>query len=130
MCNAHAKRPAQEVGTMSRFSLFPASLARSSRVFPLAMIVLLAMALIPLIPAQPVAAQSGAITIEAYVCPEEFDAGSAVFGDLDANCTTPVAGETFSLVPDGGAAADMVTNASGVVSWASSDPGSGSITQV
>jgi hypothetical protein len=115
---------------MSRISLLPTCLARSGRVFPLTMIVLLAMALIPLMPAQPVAAQSGAITIEHYVCPEEFDAGSAVFGDLDANCTTPVADETFSLVPDGGAASDMVTNASGIVSWASSDPGSGSITQV
>ncbi|CAN5669054.1 hypothetical protein BH23CHL4_BH23CHL4_27010 [soil metagenome] len=115
---------------MSRISLLPAALARSSRTIFLVMIAMLAMALAPMLPARPVAAASGAITIEHYLCPDDFDAESAVFGDLDANCTTPGANETFSLLPSGGAASDMVTNASGIVSWPSSDPGTGTITQV
>src|SRR5680860_1900864 len=115
---------------MPRFSFSPGNVVRSSRVLSTSLIALLAMALVPLMPAQPASAASGPITIENYICPDGYDAESAVFGDLDTNCTTPAAGETFSLAPDGGVASDMVTNASGVVSWAASDPGNGTITQL
>ena len=115
---------------MSRILLSPARAVRSSRTLSLALIAMLAMALVPLMPAQPASAASGAITVENLICPDGFDAENAAFGDLDANCTTPSTDETFSLLPDGGAAANAVTDASGVASWASSDPGTGTITQV
>ena len=115
---------------MSRFSLSAGNAVRSSRLFSLSLIALMAIALVPLMPAQPASAESGPITVENYICPDGYDAESAVFGDLDTNCTTPSAGETFSLAPDGGVASDMETSAGGVASWASSDPGTGTITQV
>lgn len=107
-----------------------ASLTQSSRLFTLSLMAILAMALLPTLPAQPVSAASGAITVEYHVCDDEFDAEAAEFGDLNANCTTPGTGETFSLTPTGGVATNLDTDASGAVSWPSSDPGDGTITMV
>ncbi|MGD9713145.1 MAG: collagen binding domain-containing protein, partial [Thermomicrobiales bacterium] len=115
---------------MPRSVSLPARMARSSRVTRVGLIIMLAMALLPFLPAQPVAAASGAITVEHYLCPPEVDFAGGAFGDLNAACLTPVADDAFTLQPNGGAAAMQNTNASGTVSWASSDPGDGSITRV
>jgi hypothetical protein len=115
---------------MRPVAFLPAGLARLSRACSLAVVAVLAIALLPMLPAQPVSAASGQITVENYVCPDGYNPEGDVFGDIAAACTTPVAGETFTLAPDGGAPANANTDASGIASWPSSDPGSGTITQV
>ena len=108
----------------------PAVLVRSTRILTAGLIMMLAMALLPMLPAQPVAAASGAITVGHFSCPPEVDFASAAFGDLDSTCLAPIPDDPFSMQPTGGAASVLNTDANGIVSWASSDPGDGTITQV
>lgn len=105
-------------------------LVRSRRLFSAWLVFVMAMALLPALPVQQAAAASGAITLGHYTCPSDVDFVAAEFGDLSAACLSPVTDDPFSLQPDGAPASQANTDASGEVSWASSDPGTGVISRV
>lgn len=111
--------------TRSRsFFRFP---VRSVRVLSLFVATLLAISLVPLMPAQPVSAIAGPVSIQTFVCPDGYDATNLVVGQLTADCVDVAAGESFSLTPSGDLAVNAVADGAGLASWASIVPGTGTI---
>lgn len=107
-----------------------ALIGKKSRLKALFVIAIVVMTMIPMLPAQPVAADSGPVDLSKFVCPDGFDAANATLDELQTNCTDAGIGFPFSLLPDGGVPTDVNTDNSGVANFGNVDPGTGTISEV
>lgn len=99
------------------------------RLKALVAVVVLALTMIPMLPAQPALADSGPVDLSKFVCPDGFDAQNATLDELQTNCVDAGIDVSFSLLPDGGSSVDVVTDNNGVANFGNIDPGAGAITE-